>query len=194
VHRNTSSISWIADRDRAGVLILACVAWLVGGCDSPPQAPALRNGPVYHHKQLGFRFLVPEGWKQMGSSNLPEGALDKEICLTKFHVPSTTGAALEVLCFDRSYAPEITEYHIEPSQGIKDWQIESQPVPLDVEGAQGKRMTINGTLPNNEKQIKDVTYFIRGERVFSFVAVCSAADTKSREELQRAVRSLVWEK
>jgi len=142
---------------------------------------------------LGFRFLVPEGWKQQANSNLPEGGLDKEICLTKFRVPSTKGASLEVLCFDRSFAPDIAKYHAEPSQGVKDWQLDGEATDLDVEGATGECLSLTAALPDGDKRTKNVTYFIRGDRVFSFVAISTESDLKSREEMRRAVRSLVWE-
>lgn len=178
-------------------LLVGGVVVLCGGltgCEPKPRAPALRAGPVYHHKQLGFRFLVPDGWSPLANSNLPNGPLDKEICLAQFRVPSPSGASLEVLCFDRAYASDIPKYHGEPSQGVQDWQQNGAPAELSVEGAKGERLTFLAGAAAGQRRMKEVTYFVRGERIFSFVALAAESDLKSREEMERAVRSLVWDK
>lgn len=186
VHRSleTFRLRWLA-------LVLTLLG-VASGCDSPPRAPSLRNGPVYHNKAAGFRFLVPDGWSQMASSHLPDSAIEKELCLTQFRVPSTGGASLEVLCFERDFVKDLARYHAEPSQGVKDWQLDGDPSTFDVEGGQGRRLSFSAAGADGQPRVKDVVYFERGGRVFSFVAVCSASDPKAREELQRAVRSLVW--
>lgn len=182
--RDATAPGWIA-------ATLLCLAL---GCDSPPRAPALRNGPVYQHQQLGFRFLVPDGWKQLANANLPLGPLEQEICVAQFQVPSTGSAALEVLCFDRSYAPDLPKYHGEPSQGISNWTLDGEPAPFPVEGAEGERLVFLGRPNEGEPRVKEVVSFVRGERVVSFVASSPESDVKAREELRRATQSLLWGK
>lgn len=172
----------------------AWLALLIGSaCESRPKAPILPSGPVYRHSQLAFRFLIPEGWVALSNAALPEGEIDKEVCVAQFRVPSTTGAMLEVLCFDPAYAPDLRKYHGEPSQGISDWALDGEATKVDVGGKTGERLTYTATMPNGVKQVKEVTCFERQGRVVSFVALATANDLPARDQLRRAVNSLVWE-
>lgn len=182
--RGAVSMGWIG----------ACLALLVGAaCESRPRAPILPSGPVYRHAQLDFRFLIPEGWVALSNAALPDGAIDKEVCLAQFRVPSTTGASFEVLCFDPEYAPDLGKYHGEPSQGISNWALEGEASKVEVSGRSGERFVYVATMPNGVKQVKEVTCFERQGRMVSFVALATADDLPARDQLRRAVNSLVWE-
>src|SRR2546423_15656230 len=77
--------------------LLALCALLLLGCDSKPRAPALMDDPVYQNDREGFRFLVPDGWKQHARAEVPPGKSEKERLLVQYRRPAEGGeATLEV--------------------------------------------------------------------------------------------------
>ena len=80
-------------------LLLVAFLLLLNGCDSGPRAPELVDSPVYQSKSEGFRFRVPDGWKQTASSSLPPGQFEGENFLVRYLVQSPAGGStLQVLC------------------------------------------------------------------------------------------------
>src|SRR5262245_64118678 len=57
---------------------------LLLGCAPRPRAPALLDEPVYQNEREGFRFLVPEGWKQYARSEAPPGKGERERLLVLY--------------------------------------------------------------------------------------------------------------
>ncbi len=61
------AITNMADRQRTFCHRRLCALLLltvVGGCETRLTAPRLEDGPVYKNQREGFRFFVPDGWKQ----------------------------------------------------------------------------------------------------------------------------------
>lgn len=184
--------------DRRSALVRAF--WLAAGacgaasgCGERPRAPALRDGPVYRHRQLGFRFMVPDGWNQTASADVPPGAIDQELCVTQFRVPASGPATLEVLCFDPSYAPNLDKYHADPSHGVSDWQLDGEPRETKVGELAGRKLAYRSSGRGGVAMVKEATCFTRDERVVCFIGLAPESDVRAREQLQRAVRTLVWE-
>ncbi|MCA9188978.1 MAG: hypothetical protein KDA99_25315 [Planctomycetales bacterium] len=163
------------------------------GCgDPPPQAPALRNGPVYQNDAAGLRFLVPDMWQQTASSALPRGELEKEILLARYQLQtSASGGSLEVYCMNDSPLLDLLTYHRAPSFGVAEWNIIEGPEEIQFQGITATHLLLAGTVNNNQLG-KDVTVFRRGARVFSFVGLYSLDDPNARQQIERAVRSVVW--
>src|SRR5438034_9828111 len=100
---------------------LAVAAIYVFGCRSEPQAPVLRNEPVYQNDTEGFRFLTPEGWRQHAKVNVPAGKLDKERLLVQYVrlVAAERGASLDVSMADLPTSTDLATYLAGPSGGAK---------------------------------------------------------------------------
>ncbi|MFO0902067.1 MAG: hypothetical protein U0939_03655 [Pirellulales bacterium] len=168
----------------------------LAGCDSRPQAPSLRNGPVYQNKSAGFRFLVPEGWSQSANATLPP-ALDREFLLLQYRMKTTAqGGLFEVLCFDPKPDFDLDAYHAGPSHGVKAWaprEASGNATSPDVAApAGGERKLYAASLLGNPTT-KEVVSFRRGTRIFSFIGLYGDNDAAAREEIRRALESLKWE-
>ncbi|MFM7842780.1 MAG: hypothetical protein ACKPEY_00920 [Planctomycetota bacterium] len=178
------------------LLVLLCGTMaLVGssGCDSRPRAPALRDSAVYQNRAAGLRFLVPQGWTQVASSVLPSGELSAEFMLVKYQMRTTAqGATLELLCFDDPKASDLVAYHAQASHGIAEWKRVGEPAEFTQTGVVGMRAEYLGSVAKSTMH-KDVTVFRRGQRVFSFVGLYWQDDQAAREEIRRAVDSLVFQ-
>jgi hypothetical protein len=162
------------------------------GCDSSPKAPALSDAPVYENE--GFRFLVPEGWLQSAAATLPSGALEGEVLLTQYRMRTASqGATLEILCFDESpdQTTDLHKYHAGPSHGVQQWNSLSNPETVEIDGRKGERLTYTARM-GNQDMIKEVVAFRRDNRIYSFIGLFWKADDKAREQLRRAVNSVIW--
>lgn len=164
------------------------------GCESRPKAPALRDTPVFHSKAEGFRFLVPEKWKQTANGVLPGGKLDRAIMFARFRMIETQKSGfLELLCFDEGKHPSLLEYHAGPSQGVSAWKSVGEPESIEINQTPAERF-IFSALIGKEPMHKEVVVFTRNQRVYSFVGLFSESDNAAREELRRAMNSIVWER
>lgn len=172
--------------------LLASVLLMVAGCSRSPSAPALGDAPVYQNNREGFRFLVPENWTQVASGVLPRGELEGEVLLVKYRMRTAgKGALLEVLCFDAKQYPDVQKYHAEPSHGSKDWKLGEPSQSLDINGTKADRL-IYTTQMQGQQMVKEIVAFRRQERVYSFIGLFWASDNKAREQLRRAVDSIIW--
>ena len=177
----------------AGCAVLLLFAICVLGCDSRPSAPALRDAPVYQSKQEGFRFLVPEGWTQNASSILPPGQLERETFLVRYRMKTPEqGAALQILCFDDSGDADLREHHSGPAFRVRHWEPAEAGETIDVNGTKAERH-IYSAMMDGKRMTKEVVCFRRGGRVYSFVALFYSTDDKAREQVRRAVGSVIWE-
>ena len=57
---------------RGGLSALLGIMFLTG-CEGRISAPPLEDGPVYRNTREGFRFFVPEGWKQRARGEVRRG-------------------------------------------------------------------------------------------------------------------------
>src|SRR5947207_1952757 len=90
-----------------GVLLLA----LLAGCTSRPSAPPLQDGPVYKNEREGFRFLTPEGWKQVARGEVPPGKVVGERMLVEYKcLTAAKLASLEVTVADVSPNDSLGDY------------------------------------------------------------------------------------
>lgn len=170
--------------------MVALLLLMLCGCSAEPQAPALSDGPVYLNDSAGFRFLVPQGWKQVANAQLPE-SLEAEFLLVRYRLStSPRGAVFETLCLPALPEAEVAAHHAGPSHGARAWRpLSADPgKPAPPANAQRFAATIG-----NEPLIKEVASVARGGRVFSFLGIYSDSDAAAREEIRRAVASLQWQ-
>jgi hypothetical protein len=170
----------------------AVTAILVLGCSSEPQAPVLRNEPVYENDTEGFRFLAPEGWRLHAKVNAPPGKLEKERLLVQYvRLSSERGASLDVSMADLPAATDLTAYLAGPSGGVKSWRLAGPVAPVQINGVRADRITFTSRV-KNEDTTKEVVAFRRGERWYFFSAYFAAGDGKARDQVRRAVESTIW--
>lgn len=171
---------------------LLCLSFVLG-CERRPSAPVLRDSAIYRNAQEGFRFLVPEGWTQTASANLPPGNLDSELFLVRYIVRSAEGGSqAQVLCFqDPDGDSDLAEHHAKPAFGVAKWTLKEGPTEETVGGKPGTWMYLTGKVKHREMG-KEVLCFRQGDRVYSFVGTFSAKDKKARQAMHHAFESIVW--
>jgi hypothetical protein len=174
--------------------VAAAALVLLAGCTHRPSAPPLQNDPVYQNAQAGFRFLVPEGWTQQARAEIPPGRIDKERLLVRYSRPSGAKvAALEASLADLPPSTDLVQFQAAASFGSKKWQPAGPPEQVEVGRRPGVRLNFTSTV-DGEDTTKEVVAFRRGDRVFFFTGVFPTADTGARDEVRRAVGSVIWKK
>jgi hypothetical protein len=178
---------------RSTPLLLITAVLLLNGCDSAPRAPELVDSPVYQNKSEGFRFRVPDGWKQTARSNLPPGQFEGENFLVRYLVQSPAGGStLQVLCLtDPDGTVNLAEHNAIPSFGVENWSRKGAADAIEVGGMAAERMQYQGTLGGKAIH-KEVLCVRRGERVYSFVGLYFDGDEKAQLAIRRALDSLLW--
>jgi hypothetical protein len=173
---------------RAG---LAALAFLLAGCGARPRAPALQSGPLYQNEREGFRFLAPEGWVQRARAELPAGPFEREELLVAYSRVSDRPASFEVSLADLPEGADLRKFlTAAPSEGVR-WRAKGAPEPVTVNGVSAKRFALAGGAGKGE-QVKEVVAFRRGGRVYFFAGVFAAGDPATRDEVRRAVNTVVW--
>ncbi len=184
-------------RLRFGRNVNRCLALAVGwfalaGCNPRPHAPALDNAPIYQNDREGFRFLLPEGWSQGIRADVPAGKAQKERVLVAYLHPSAEQTAvLEVTLADLPETLDLTAYLAEGSNGVTAWRLQSGPESLEVHGTPARRWAFTGRSGKYER-IKEVVAIRRGERTYFFCGLFAPTDTTARDQVRRAVGSIIW--
>ena len=174
-----------------GVILLGSV--LAGGCTRKPQAPALRNDPVYQNDQEGFRFLVPDGWAMVGNSNYPPGPAKKNLMIVQYRRKTEDRRGmLEVDMIDLPPSTDLAAYLAGPSFGVKEWQRIGTVEPVTISGVSGERYNFSGRVGGKEEMTKEVVVFRRGERCYLFIGLFPPTETAARAQIRQAVASTVW--
>jgi hypothetical protein len=174
--------------------MMAVLAALLLGCGSRPRAPVLRDDPVYQNDREGFRFLVPEGWKQHARTDAPPGKYPRDLLLVEYkHFAGGKGAMLQVSLADLPEATDLSTFLASPSFGVKEWKRAGSEEPLEVGGVSGVRLAFTGRLARQE-MTREVVAFRRGERVYFFTGFFPRGDTEARDQIRRAVASTLWKK
>src|SRR5262245_7411677 len=173
-------------------VVLLLVSVLVSGCSRKPQAPALRDEPVYENAQEGFRFLAPEKWTQHARATLPPGKVDKERLLVGYRRHEAgTSALLEVSRADLPESTKLTDYLSGPAFSARQWKAKGPPEELEINGVPAVRSLFLMGAGKDEK-VREVVTFRRGERCYFFSGVYAASDVKAREEIRRSVDSVIF--
>jgi hypothetical protein len=175
-------------RSSSSLMLIA----LALGCGDQPRAPSLQNEPVYQNSREGFRLLVPEGWTMHARGELPSGKLDRERMLVSYELlQSDMPAAFQITAADLTIDTNLEKYLSGRAFGISDWQLKFPPEDLEIDGQPARRYTF-GRPRLIGPEIREVVAFRRGERVYFFTAMFPGSDAKAREQIRRAIESLVW--
>ena len=171
-------------------LVLVAIA---AGCGSGPAAPVLRDSPVYRSATEGFRCRVPDGWSQTANSALPSGNLPRDIILARSRVQSPEGgASLQVLARNDLPTGELEAYAKQPAFGVADWQIAEPLSSVTIGGEPADRIVCAGKL-GGKTMLKPVTCFHRRGRLYAFVGLYWQTDPTVRQQVERAVESIIWD-
>lgn len=172
-------------------LFAGLIAWTCG-CDSSPRAPLLRDAPVYRSESEGFRFRVPEGWSQSANSVLPAGDLPGDIFLTRYQVTTTEGgASLQIICRNDVSADKLEEHWSGPAFGVMAWKLEEPLKNVTAGPVAGERIVFSGLL-GKKTLMKHVTCLHKNKRLYSFVGLYWQNDEFARQQIERALDSLIW--
>jgi hypothetical protein len=122
----------------------------------------------------------------------PPGRADKERLLVNYQ---NTGAGkpafLEVTLVDLPESTDLAAYLAGPSYGSEFWRQKPPPQPLDLGAAHGVRYVYTSRVGKDDLT-KEVVVVRRGERVYFFIAIFATGDTDTREQIRKAVGSLIW--
>ncbi|MFO0820879.1 MAG: hypothetical protein U1A77_23230 [Pirellulales bacterium] len=172
--------------------VLVALLLVAVGCNPTPQAPALRDSPVYQNKSAGFRFLVPQGWRQMATASLPD-KLEQEFLVARYGLTtSPQGAMFEVMCFEPMGEFDAQKHHSGPSHGAKEWSPVKEEAKAGGPPVREDRQMFSASLAG-KPTVKEVINVTKGNRVFSFIGLYGPSDSAAKEEIRRAVESLQWE-
>ena len=173
--------------------VLMAAAWAVGNSPPRPVAPPLIQGePVYENKQEGFRFLPPPNWPMHSRTEVPPGKLDKERLLVSYK--RATGGGFSILDVSMNDVPpgkELKDCVAEYAVIRKIWEPDGKPRPFEVAGLPALRQAFKSSGSANPLA-KEVVGVLKGERVYFFAGIFAAKDTKSRDQVRKAVESLTW--
>jgi hypothetical protein len=165
---------------------------LVLGCRGRPAAPILSDSHVYQNAEEGFRFLVPDGWRQSANSSLPPGPLHREPRIVRYTMTTDQpGAVFVVLCTDDSPALDVESHHAGPSFGADHWNIVEPRTQIEVRGVPAERMEYKANI-EGQTLTKFVTGFRRHGRVYSFVGLFASTDATARQQVDRATHEIIW--
>lgn len=172
--------------------VLAIVLLTFAGCSSKPQAPALRDEPVYHSDKEGLRFLVPEGWSLHAKSDAQPVKLERERLLVQYQrFTAEKGATFEVTLADLPESTDLGTYLTGPSYGVKKWVVSGKATQLEVGGIPATRFIYRGKVSGVD-MTKETVVFRRGGRVYFFHGLFGPTDAKARDQVRRAVESTIW--
>ncbi len=161
------------------------------GCDNRPRAPALQPGPLYQSEREGLRFLAPDDWVQRARAELPAGRYEKPELLVAYTRVTDRPAEFEVTLADLPEGTDLQKFlTATPSEGVR-WQAKGAPEELTVGGVPATRFTLAGG-SGKGAQAKEVVAVRRGGRVYFFAGIFPAGDRATRDEVRRAVNSVVW--
>ena len=178
---------------RHSLHILITAVGFALGCDSEPQAPVLRNTPVYQSETEGFRFRVPDGWSQTANSSLPSGDVPKDIFLARYLVQTPLGgASLQILGRNDVPTDDLAEHLQQPSFGVAQWKVVEPLETITIGKQEADRLLLSGPL-QGRGLLKHATCFHHNGRLYSFVGLYWKGDKNARQQIERAIESIIWE-
>jgi hypothetical protein len=176
----------------AVTVLLSAWVLLLSSCNSRPRAPVLRNDPVFQNDREGFRFLVPEGWIQIGRTEIPPGKVERERPLVDYYLTTGPGtASFRVSRIDLPESADLAKLLATPSFGVKKWTQTAAPEDVTVGGVPGVRSHFGGD-HGNEHVAREVVHVRRGERLYFFTSLYPAKAVAMRDQFRRVVESVIW--
>jgi hypothetical protein len=166
---------------------------LLAGCGETPQAPPLRDDPVYQNDSEGFRFLAPEGWRQQYRRDVLPGKEERERMLVEYRATASPTAvgSLRVSRADLPPSADLAALVSAPSHSVERWAPAGEPEETKVGGQKAVRYSFTGRAGKG-RLAKEVAAVRRGERVYLFTVIFDPKDNDARDVLRRVVSSVIW--
>ena len=179
---------------RGAAVLLGVALTLSAGCNSRPSAPALKDGPIFKDSREGFRFNVPDGWKQRARGQVPAGPVEGERMLAEYKcVTCAKPAALEVTVATVPAAASLSEYVTKHTLTGEHWRLSAPTEEFTINAQPAVRITyVLRAGKDKDDMVREIVAFRRGERVYFFKGFYATSDSKSRKEIRAAVDSVVW--
>lgn len=186
----TDTYADFTQRRRAYSLLLLVL--IAAGCDSRPKAPALQDGPVFKEPREGFRFLVPEGWKQLARGQVPPGKIPGERMLAEYKcLTCSRPGALMVSVADVPLSTSLSDYLTKNTRTGEDWKLSGPAEEFTINGVPAARITYL-LRAGKQEAIREIVAFRRGERAYFFKGYYAGSDAASRQAIRTAVDTIVW--
>lgn len=162
------------------------------GCSQGPKAPPLEDGPVFYDRQEGFRFLVPDGWKQSVHALVPPGRLEDERIIVEYHLPTEKAASFAVTCADINPSLKLDDYVATHVPGGAHWKLTGPGQPCRIQDVPAERMMLTGHPQGPEPYTREVLAFRRGDRVYFFTGIFATSDKAAAEQVHQTNESIIW--
>jgi hypothetical protein len=173
-----------------GVVCAFVGGTVLTGCEGRLRAPPLEDGPVYRNTREGFRFFVPDGWKQRARGEVPAGKIETERMLAEYRCLTCDGT-LMVSVVDIPVSMSLAEYVAKNTKTAEDWHQQGPPEEFAINGMPAVRLSyVEGE--GRRQMIREVVAFRRDERVYFFKSYFASHDAQSRKALRDAVDTIVW--
>ncbi|MSQ95260.1 MAG: hypothetical protein EXR98_11985 [Gemmataceae bacterium] len=174
------------------VCVLLVFGVVLTGCDSRPSAPPLQDGPVYSEPTEGFRFFVPEGWKQRARGSVPPGRIESERMLVEYKcITCTAPGTLLVTVADVPLDTPLTEYVTKSTLTDERWRLITPAQEFTINNVPAARI-IHAMNTGADEVTKETVAIRRGERVYFFKGSWGRADEKARQAIRTAIDTIVW--
>src|SRR5262245_3280852 len=146
----------VGSRAALRLLLAALLTIALLGCNSRPSAPALKDGPTYRDARAGFRFFVPEGWKQRSRGQVPAGPLDKERMLVEYKsLAAGPPASLLVTVADLPQETLLSAYLAKNTLTGEEWRLSAPAEDFTINGAAAARIVhVSGSAKN--EMVRDI--------------------------------------
>jgi hypothetical protein len=178
------------------VLAGACLVGFVlvfvlnGGCTSRPRAPEIIDEPVYHNVQEGFRFFPPEGWRCQARGEFPPMEMKKERLFVEYkRLTDPRPASLMVSVVDLPESKTVSEYLQARLMKRETWQSLKMEA-FEIDARPVERHTFTGR-ENQFDIVREVVVLRRNLRAYFFTGVFVAQDRRAKEQIRKAIASLV---
>jgi hypothetical protein len=166
------------------------LAALLAGCSPRPRAPALMQGEaLYVNAQEGFRFVPPPNWALHARAEWPAGRIEEERLLVAYRrVAGNQVTRFEVTMVDVAESVELAELIVAHSDG---WKPEGRVEALEIAGRPAARGAYRSRTAN-PPEIKEIVAVRKGERVYFFIGLFAADDSKGRDQVRKSIETLSW--
>src|SRR5262245_46434942 len=167
---------------------LLALLLIVAGCKEHPQAPALRDNPVYDNSQIGLRFLSPNGWTQVARADIPPPGPGERL-LVRFRGPFGVSQAIFEVTVEDPAPDDAGALLRQPSHSAAAWEIVGSPTSLTVGGAPATRYTLK-----SKDTTKESVAVRRDKKLFLFTLIAPTSDAEAREQIRQIIGGATWTK
>jgi hypothetical protein len=98
-----------------------------------------------------------------------------------------------VLCVNESGAIDLQRHHAQGTFSVERWNVVDPLRTVMLNGTPAERIVYRGVTEGRE-MTKHATCFRHGGRLYSFIGIYWSSDEMARQQIERAVENVIWEK